>query len=1656
MSILSDGADYVVINLFSDTEAELTNPAGFLSAVNGAVSQLKELTGYLPGYNYKRLNNADRLIIQEVDESDPELSNKQFAIWSPSTGKIKLNRLYKNKFIAAVNTSPMVFEFIEALGTAATAFQVQNPTQSLSTVKQIIGKNNLGLGFSRAVGLYPYRNLLQVSSIWNTRRYFTIGELLTNDLIRCYRKRRLNYTGNQILENQVSDADISYGMFVELFTGFSDWNSVKTFIRYWLTNTIKNEYTNNIFEKSDLAIYDMLILNLADTLRLNISSLLVTWGFTRTDILYGLPENLEIPDSSQAITISSKFASSVSLQNLEREFFGANNFIIALGGSDSFGISQSIGSVMVLESTPPQDNKTFSGLNAKLLGVNEANGINRTFELNTNLGESKSPVITLLIPDINPLTWDLQTYVSLIPASGQTLKIGRLVNLGEATQEYKVTVSRWEGTDPNNLTEVKYPTVIPVETYVVFAQEGENYNYIYHNGNYAAQIITKETIPVDKFLNPETEELVNLPNGTIDIVRSCISTTEFSGFTTKEFYEVSVVKNSQGVVQGSFRNSVTPTVDPDIRLLRERPASEQRVRRNVLSSVGQPVLSEKVGFGTRLIASSLAVNSELAKTKNGQQTEKDQIEQYRAQLPINPIQIINLPDSFAKELTAIINSSGNGTTDEQRRMSKLEQVLILLDGAPEDLKQRLRAVSFKEPIYVPQVQNLSLILPLGVGEDKKNNQVVKVGEFLATAILTSSSDTALERADKSFGKVVGWSENIQNSVTKKSDAIAVIEATKDSPQTQISNFLRDGFAGAMRTNGDPHNPATALDGAWLNNVYGLFEHTKGSLIPVLNPGANPRAVGQLIGGLTESAAVAAGLPPGVASGIEQAVQNTLTAVVQADKPPMTPTLIKSAEYITRGIINTHFPGEESRVYNTVLGYVSSRLIDWASGNTEKPANKPESVITAAATNTIAVDTSKLNTQASNSGTSPSQPNSPFSYIPLTLGLTANTNTSTAEISGLLATKDGNYVPLFTYDGTPTITVSSYTQQDYSAMFSSDLSNVVLNFTKVSPEQASELDSLKQTLAKADKARLASISRIQAALLEQHYYDSARQIFNEKVAANNLQDALKEAKNKLSGISYWDKNGLKTLSNNTSASQLINTRFSVTNLEKAIQEYKKNKANISSSAVSYNGYPIALFRVYEELEARVELLKKREVRDNVRAAGSAARDAVPDTSLRLSTPEVQKLVSIARIKEVSNSSNAYTFEVMPAIRSFAQTQGMQAPGADHGISWKSNLNIAKLNVPGSTPIYQVMGIGEETIEFSGAFLGMRSAADMKNANSGSSQLEVTSSEYYRAQHESEQVKKLQTSGTLLELEITSYSGTKPTGDIPDHGISIKVNGYIHQLHRHVKGDDRIWYQIVFRVTDKMVLGSSASNGASTRNNANTTSQNNSQIQSAGVQQSAEAAVATPRLPAAIRANPILNPQPFFPLIEAPKNPTVLAAPTANNTGAANSGANNTAATSGANNTETNRPPVQAVRPTEPAVKVADLPANPQAATYTQINALLTGLVGNNSSLINKINNEFFIARNNDSTRDILLSHINESPTIEGRLNMWLSPIDILRQAIIQSPLSRDIQANAQKSAQESTSPVEQLQIQENKRILQEKKLRDYIGDLVTPPNSSIPK
>jgi hypothetical protein len=277
-----------------------------------------------------------------------------------------------------------------------------------------------------------------------------------------------------------------------------------------------------------------------------------------------------------------------------------------------------------------------------------------------------------------------------------------------------------------------------------------------------------------------------------------------------------------------------------------------------------------------------------------------------------------------------------------------------------------------------------------------------------------------------------------------------------------------------------------------------------------------------------------------------------------------------------------------------------------------------------------------------------------------------------------------------------------------------------------------------------------------------------------------------------------------------------------------QQIDRERANVVPSQEQIDAQSIALTTAGSAGKSPI----------NSYAIGKDSGTYVLDTEFSLST----RLPSGTKVK--------YYFEMFPAVKSVNGAQGMQAPDVGHGLSFKSSINIAKINIPGSFPIYQTMGINDEIIEFVGCFIGeypegyttsdefvvdpyidyrseIARGVYETNPLLGETTLQDSAGNYvpaglyksldmtnqnFRAYQESSIVRKLQLSGSVFTLTFKSKSlsnerikalrqhvNSEESGEIND-GIDLSVDGYIIGFERFIQRDDRVWYKIVFRVTN----------------------------------------------------------------------------------------------------------------------------------------------------------------------------------------------------------------------------------------------------------------
>ena len=156
-----------------------------------------------------------------------------------------------------------------------------------------------------------------------------------------------------------------------------------------------------------------------------------------------------------------------------------------------------------------------------------------------------------------------------------------------------------------------------------------------------------------------------------------------------------------------------------------------------------------------------------------------------------------------------------------------------------------------------------------------------------------------------------------------------------------------------------------------------------------------------------------------------------------------------------------------------------------------------------------------------------------------------------------------------------------------------------------------------------------------------------------------------------------------------------------------------------------------------------------------------------------------------------SGDYVDFELGPARKSFAEKQGQSVPGAGAGMEFGIKTSLAKLMVPGGVPIYQPMGIAEETLEFVGAFIGYDNYYDKEfDAPSGPS---VDLNAWEKAQRLAQAIRAQRE--MVLEMDLGYELKYRSTG-----GQSY-YKGFVRSVSVAYATAQRVYYHIVFAITNK---------------------------------------------------------------------------------------------------------------------------------------------------------------------------------------------------------------------------------------------------------------
>jgi hypothetical protein len=739
------------------------------------------------------------------------------------------------------------------------------------------------------------------------------------------------------------------------------------------------------------------------------------------------------------------------------------------------------------------------------------------------------------------------------------------------------------------------------------------------------------------------------------------------------------------------------------------------------------------------------------------------------------------------------------------------------------------------PLQMPQLKDLTVTTPKTTVEDSKSysaDLVVRaiVLVFNSSTSISSSSDYKLQRFILSLKHLADMSNP---TVQQNSSSIAKEkEDSRGKISTGLLTTLGSDYRNIYKTFEDPNNPFHYLDGTLLSQTIKFIGDKKLTFdMKNGNARAYSNVIPQLLAVATSAAQIDSIWPGGVNT-LQTTVKQLLATWGEKDAPSNYAYLLAGKTFI-QGLVNglsNNDPAVQN-IATPIVDFVTNLIKDNLNSSPQSsPAEAmskrialmrnlnitvPSSIFSTVDDKTVDANRTFLNAVLAVDPTKPSSPE---------YNLYAN-----------LLIRD-NKIPLFTTNGAPSIFLdSNSTSVDEiwrSVYFDSRNENNTNEQPKTSIQ--SRVNSHLDNLAKTANINTATILNYKGALLQNYIIDQALGGFEAALGSGNgniIDTAYDIAVKALGSVRIYD---LSNSSSSSSSSNVIDKNTNFTNLSNinggvtlktnvitaALEAYKN--ASSKGQEFQYNNYPVAILDAFETLkdlkDQSNDLINKSTV-----TLSKATITNKTDVSLlaqsiqNISVPDYS-LTSIAQIREVGGE--VYTFEVMPATRSMANTQGHQAPGASHGISIRSSLNIAKLNVPGGLPIHQIMGVNEEIIEFCGAFLGMRSQHESDKGNIKNSQgepLYYNENQRFRAYQESERIRNMQLRGKLLTLTIKSYRGKH---DETAGGIHINVNGYIQSFQRYVERDERVWYQVMFRVTE-FSIKSKPNNQQTTENPTSTT-------------------------------------------------------------------------------------------------------------------------------------------------------------------------------------------------------------------------------------------
>jgi hypothetical protein len=745
---LKNTTEVVSFEFSQETEDNILSNRNFIDFWSSVAKNLEKITGFFPGSHPDLIRT--KLVFREVDpELDTEIG-ESIAVWSPSEGVIKINSDFSEFYQNAFQNHPLVFEFFEAIGDAALHYQREDALEAESKSETFLSLE-LGVGLKRFIGTYSLYFTSSYCSSCFSKKTFTLDEMLTRELTRCYRKRRLSLRGDSFIDADLEedgDPDVLYGFLLELFYGkfHQVENLCKTGYKTLLNKS--NEVTRNTEQE-----YSDFMVVLSNLFELDISSLLATWGFTNFDYAMEVPADYPNPFDSAPIVVSEYMKQFVDPMVTDREEEAVDIPRLILGSSDALGLGSNDSTVLVLVDEPPEDNESFSGKLAYILGSSlEPNGFNNYISVPFDLGDICDTPVTLLIPRGTVEEFDLGQYLHQVDKyEDDTLIFCNVVHLGKeiVNKTAKVIEDGDDSTDENptfKLSEIE--TEITTFAIIAYNDYNETYSYI---GDKYAQVVTLEEIPKNIFFNPVTNQNQAIPGGVETIIKVMTSGIDEFGFIDRTFSSHSQIRTADDVIIGEVNSELEVAKDIKIALFSERPspkfvgafdvfedmnhqidqAKAATVTSNVIGMYGKDMKLETEDIGLQL-----KNTGELSKKINALHSARTQQEQRKNRA-------ITLNPQHVKTYKLAVKAANAELFEQTKNLLNFKALLNLYNSLSPDEQKSIQSINTRYPIIISNFTSEDTLVNLYTLERMLATDALYAVSTINNPVPTSSLSTEM-------------------------------------------------------------------------------------------------------------------------------------------------------------------------------------------------------------------------------------------------------------------------------------------------------------------------------------------------------------------------------------------------------------------------------------------------------------------------------------------------------------------------------------------------------------------------------------------------------------------------------------------------------------------------------------------------------------------------------------------------------------------------------------------------------------------------------------------------------------------------------------------------------------------------------------------------